>query len=178
MIATPSSRQNLKPHFPSASLSQSPSCEVSTRTGKDTFQTNTTAHFFIGASYLPLLGKRSRRQFRGYTSSILTIAGISNSAARGSFQPFSCVADTIPLLPGVMKGSLSGQFAHASSKVGFLHLSRMLATTLVNTKIRVNIITPRIFPSEVTAGSSGDSRKSELDLQMSNPANIDSSAVN
>jgi NAD(P)-dependent dehydrogenase (short-subunit alcohol dehydrogenase family) len=77
-----------------------------------------------------------------------------------------------------MKASLSGQFAHGSSKAGFLHLSRMLATTLVNTKIRVNIITPRIFLSEVTAGSSGDSRKSELDLQTSNPAKIDSPAVN
>jgi NAD(P)-dependent dehydrogenase (short-subunit alcohol dehydrogenase family) len=77
-----------------------------------------------------------------------------------------------------MKGSLSGQFAHASSKAGFLRLSRMLATTLVNTLTRVNIITPRISLSEVTAGSSGDSRKSELDLQMSNPANIDSPAVN
>lgn len=73
-----------------------------------------------------------------------------------------------------MKGSSPGQFTYASSKAGFLHLGRMLATTLVDTKIRVNTIAPGTFPSEMTAGESGDNQKSELDKQMSNPAGINS----
>ena len=46
----------------------------------------------------------------------------------------------------------------------------MMATTFAETKIRVNCIAPGIFPSEMTAGSSGDDQKSTLDMEMSNPA--------
>ena len=48
----------------------------------------------------------------------------------------------------------------------------MMATTFVETKIRVNCIAPGIFPSEMTAGSSGDDQKSTLDMEMSNPAGL------
>jgi len=101
----------------------------------------------MSAAFLPLLGK-GKDVTPGYTSSIVNVASIS----------------------GVMKGSSSGQFAYASSKAGFIHLGRMLATTLVDVKIRVNTIAPGIFPSEMTAGDSGDNQKSELDMSMSNPA--------
>lgn len=46
----------------------------------------------------------------------------------------------------------------------------MLATTLASAKIRVNCIAPGIFPSEMTAGKSGEDQKSKLDMEMSNPA--------
>ena len=46
----------------------------------------------------------------------------------------------------------------------------MMATTFAETKIRVNCIAPGIFPSEMTAGSSGDDQKSTLDMEMSNLA--------
>lgn len=45
-----------------------------------------------------------------------------------------------------------------------------MATTFSDAKIRVNCIAPGIFPSEMTAGSSGDDQKSTLDTKMSNPA--------
>lgn len=86
-----------------------------------------------------------------------------------------------------MKGSSSGQFAYATSKaglcqqsyisgsslivrIGFIHLTRMMATTFAEAKIRVNCIAPGIFPSEMTAGSSGEDQKSKLDMELSNPA--------
>ncbi len=55
-------------------------------------------------------------------------------------------------------------------QIGFIHLTRMMATTFAEAKIRVNCIAPGVFPSEMTAGSSGDDQKSKLDMQMSNPA--------
>ncbi|KAL9069546.1 MAG: hypothetical protein Q9161_005464 [Pseudevernia consocians] len=113
----------------------------------ETFQTNITAQFFTTMALLPLLEK-GRNVSPGYTSSVVNVASIS----------------------GVMKGTSSGQFAYATSKAGFIHLTRMMATTFAQARIRVNCIAPGIFPSEMTAGSSGDDQKSKLDMSMSNPA--------
>ena len=46
----------------------------------------------------------------------------------------------------------------------------MLATTFKDVKVRVNVIAPGIFPSEMTAGSSGDDNKSKLDMEPTNPS--------
>lgn len=48
----------------------------------------------------------------------------------------------------------------------------MLATTFAESKVRVNCIAPGVFPSEMTAGSSGDDQKSELKPESSNPAGM------
>lgn len=69
-----------------------------------------------------------------------------------------------------MKGSSNGQFAYATSKAGLIQLTRMMAITFAEVKIRVNSIAPGIFPSEMTAGESDEHQKSELDVEMSNPA--------
>ncbi|KAK3063294.1 hypothetical protein LTR53_018973, partial [Teratosphaeriaceae sp. CCFEE 6253] len=51
-----------------------------------------------------------------------------------------------------------------ASKAGTIHLTRMMANELAQNeiKIRVNSIAPGVFPSEMTAGSSGANQKSEL----------------
>ncbi|KAH0602889.1 uncharacterized protein H6S33_008539 [Morchella sextelata] len=105
----------------------------------ETFETNLTAQFFCSVAFLPLLSKGTANTL-GYSASIINITSIS----------------------GVLKGSSSGQFAYATSKAGFIHLTRMLGTTFADCKVRVNSIAPGIFPSEMTADSSDENQKSEL----------------
>lgn len=115
----------------------------------DTFNTNVTAGYFMSMALLPSLAKGQEKLLgSGYTSSVVNISSIS----------------------GAMKGSSGGQFSYAASKAAFTHLTRMLATTFTGTKVRVNCIAPGIFPSEMTAGSSDENQKSQLDPSSSNPA--------
>lgn len=113
----------------------------------DTFQTNVTAQYFMSMAMLPLLAKGGSRT-PGYSSSVVNVSSIS----------------------GAMKGSSMGQFAYASSKAASTHLSRMLATMFKDVKVRVNVIAPGVFPSEMTAGKSDEQNKSELDMRSFNPA--------
>lgn len=114
---------------------------------QDTFHTNVTAQYFMSMAFLPLLAKGGKVH-PGYSSSVVNVSSIS----------------------GAMKGSSQGQFAYASSKAAFTHLSRMLALAFAEVKVRVNVIAPGVFPSEMTAGSSGDDNRSELDMSSQNPA--------
>lgn len=115
----------------------------------DTFKTNVTAGFFMSMAFLPLLERgTSVIKPDGFTSSVVNVSSIS----------------------GAMKGSSNGQFSYAASKASFTHVSRMLATTFAETSVRVNIIAPGIFPSEMTAGESDEHNKSKLDEGSSNPA--------
>lgn len=84
-------------------------------------------------AFLPLLAK-GNAVTPGYSSSVVNVSSIS----------------------GAMKGSSNGQFAYASSKAASTHLSRMLATTFKDVHVRVNVIAPGVFPSEMTAGKSGE----------------------
>jgi NAD(P)-dependent dehydrogenase (short-subunit alcohol dehydrogenase family) len=112
-----------------------------------TFATNVTAQFFVAAAFLPLLAKTVDTE-KGFTPSIINTTSIS----------------------GVMKGSSNGQFAYASSKAAFIHLTRMMATTFIGAKIRVNSIATGVFPSEMTAGKSDENQKSEMKSEASNPS--------
>ncbi|MCJ1390546.1 hypothetical protein MMC18_003406 [Xylographa bjoerkii] len=136
-----------KPDFSSAQSISDHFWKSDPESWADTFQTNLTAQFFTTIALLPLLAK-GREVSPGYSTSVVNVASIS----------------------GVMKGSSNGQFAYATSKAGFIHMTRMMATTFAEAKIRVNCIAPGIFPSEMTAGSSGDDQKSKLEMEMSNPA--------
>jgi NAD(P)-dependent dehydrogenase (short-subunit alcohol dehydrogenase family) len=93
----------------------------------DTFKTNVFAVYYMSIAFLPLLAKGCETT-PGYTSSVINVSSIS----------------------GAMKGNSAGQFAYASSKAATTHLSRMLATVFQKTKVRVNVIAPGVFPSEVS----------------------------
>ncbi|KAF2801422.1 NAD(P)-binding protein [Mytilinidion resinicola] len=114
---------------------------------EDTFRTNTTAIFYTSMAFLPLLTKGGKKT-PGYTSSVINVTSIS----------------------GAMKGSSGGQFAYGTSKAGATHLSRMLAVTFAKTRVRVNVIAPGLFPSEMTTGESEEDNKSVIDKKLSNPA--------
>ncbi|KAE9993694.1 Dolichyl-phosphate-mannose--protein mannosyltransferase 4 [Venturia inaequalis] len=113
----------------------------------DTFQTNSTAPFFTSIAFLPQLAKGGSKT-PGYSSSVINVSSIS----------------------GQMRGTSSGQPAYAASKAAATHISRMLATTFKDTKVRVNTIAPGVFPSEMTTGESGEDQKSSMDTKMSTPS--------
>ena len=114
---------------------------------QETFRINVMGQYFMSMAFLPLLA-RGTSSTPGYSSSVVNVSSIS----------------------GAMKGSSGGQFSYASSKAAFTHLSRMLGTTFKDVKVRVNTIAPGIFPSEMTAGDSGDDNKSTLDMTLNNPS--------
>ncbi|RYO54390.1 hypothetical protein AA0116_g9791 [Alternaria tenuissima] len=99
----------------------------------DTMKTNVGSIFWMSMTFLPLLAKGGQVT-PGYTSQVINVSSIS----------------------GYMKGSSNGQFSYASSKAAATHLSRMLATTFVGTKM--------------TTGSSDEDNKSRIESGMSNPA--------
>lgn len=92
----------------------------------DTFRTNVTGQFFMSMACLPLLAK-GNESVKDYSSQVVNISSIS----------------------GQLKSASDGQFSYAASKAASTHLSRMLATTFKDLKIRVNVIAPGIFPRYV-----------------------------
>ncbi|KAF4449359.1 hypothetical protein F53441_7338 [Fusarium austroafricanum] len=113
----------------------------------ETFKTNVTGPYYMSMAFLPLLAK-GRDVTPGYASQIVNVSSIS----------------------GAMKGSSMGQPAYATSKAALTHLSRMLASLSKDVKVRVNVIAPGLFPSEMTTGQSDESNKSEINKKLSNPA--------
>ena len=102
----------------------------------------------MAMAMLPLLAK-GRDVTPGYTSQVVNVSSIS----------------------GQMKGSSNGQFAYASSKAACTHLSRMLATTFKDCKVRVNTIAPGIFFTPLLMGLNEEARKS-LGAQVPHPARL------
>ncbi|KAM0264585.1 hypothetical protein ACHAPA_008250 [Fusarium lateritium] len=113
----------------------------------ETLQTNLTGPYYMSMAFLPLLAK-GREVTPGYTSQIVNVSSIS----------------------GAMKGSSMGQPIYASSKAALTHLSRMLATLCKDVKVRVNVIAPGLFPSEMTTGESDEGNKSNITRKVANAA--------
>ncbi|KAF2767521.1 NAD(P)-binding protein [Teratosphaeria nubilosa] len=106
----------------------------------DIWRTNVTGYYFMATAFVPLLAKASEHQ-QGWSATIINVASISGQVLTMQHHP-----------------------QYNSSKADTIHLSRMLASEIANNeiKIRVNSISPGVFPSEMTAGSSGANQKSEL----------------
>ncbi|KAF5681248.1 NAD(P)H-dependent oxidoreductase [Fusarium heterosporum] len=113
----------------------------------ETLQTNVTAPYYMSMAFLPLLAK-GREVTPGYTSQIVNVSSIS----------------------GAMKGSSMGQPIYATSKAALTHLSRILATLCKDVKVRVNVIAPGLFPSEMTTGESNENNKSNITRKVANAA--------
>lgn len=105
------------------------------------YRTNTAAVFFTTAAFLPLL-QRSTERVKGWSGTVINIASIS----------------------GQVK-TAQRHFSYNAAKAATIHLSRMLAAEVATAglKIRVNSISPGVFPSEMTTkGESGKDQRSEL----------------
>jgi NAD(P)-dependent dehydrogenase (short-subunit alcohol dehydrogenase family) len=107
----------------------------------NTYRTNVPQIFFMTTAFLPLLQKATKHQY-GYSSTVINISSIS----------------------GLVKSS-QHHFSYNSSKAAVIQLSKLLATEIAGNglKIRVNSIAPGPFPSEMTAGESGEDQKSHID---------------
>lgn len=107
---------------------------------RESYNTNVAQIYFMTAAFLPLLQKSSDKH-TGWSSTVINITSIS----------------------GMIKSS-QHHFAYNASKGAAVHLNRMLAAEIAGAgrKIRVNSLAPGVFPSEMTAGESGDDQKSHI----------------
>lgn len=117
-----------------------------------TYRTNVPQCFFMTTAFLPLLNKSSEHH-HGYSGCVINTCSIS----------------------GIVK-TAQHHFAYNASKAAVIHLTKMLGWEIANNgiKVRVNSIAPGVFPSEMTAGESGDNQKSEIpkeDFEGKVPAN-------
>ncbi|KAI0451257.1 hypothetical protein F5B21DRAFT_516876 [Xylaria acuta] len=107
----------------------------------DVYSTNVAQLFFTTTAFLPLLQKGSESS-PGWSSTVLNIGSISGLVKSAQHHP-----------------------QYNASKAAVAFLTRMLANEITvenRLLVRVNAIAPGIFPSEMTAGGSGDDQKSAL----------------
>lgn len=104
------------------------------------YLTNTTAIYMLTTAFLPLLEKATEHN-PGYSGTVINITSISGSVLKSQ-----------------------SHFAYNVSKAASNHLTKLLAAEVANhgLKLRINAIAPGVYPSEMTAKSSGDDQKSEL----------------
>ncbi|KAA1102470.1 hypothetical protein PGT21_000393 [Puccinia graminis f. sp. tritici] len=103
------------------------------------WRTNVSGVFFTTVAFLPLLAKGGDNNMN-YRSGVVNITSIS----------------------GMVKIS-QNHFAYNASKAAAIHLTKMMACELANSKIRFNSIAPGVFPSEMTAKCGSDDRgKSDI----------------
>jgi len=107
----------------------------------NTYQTNVTPLYFLATGFLPLLQKASELH-HGYSGTVINISSIS----------------------GIVQSS-QHHYAYNASKAVAIHLTKMLASEVADNglKVRINSIAPGVFPSEMTAGKSGDDQKSHIE---------------
>ena len=109
----------------------------------ETFRTNVSQLFFMTTAFLPLLQKASDIH-HGYSGTVINITSIS----------------------GIVKHS-QHHFAYNASKAAAIHVNTMLSSEVASNglRVRINGIAPGVFPSEMTAGESGEDQKSHIEKE-------------
>lgn len=104
------------------------------------FRINVAQIYFMTTAFLPLLA-HSTQEHGGYSGTVINIASVSGLLKDPQHHP-----------------------AYNASKAAAIHLSRMLANIVAQNrfKIRINAISPGVFPSEMTTGGSGEDQKSRI----------------
>lgn len=104
------------------------------------YRTNVAQIYFTTTAFLPLLA-HSTAEHTDYSGTVINITSISGLVKNAQHHP-----------------------AYNASKAAAIHLSRMLANIVAQNrfKIRINSISPGVFPSEMTAGDSGPDQKSHI----------------
>ncbi|KAF8461346.1 hypothetical protein BDZ91DRAFT_737186 [Kalaharituber pfeilii] len=100
-----------------------------------TFQTNITGVYLTTVAFLDLLDEGNRRKVVTQTSQVVAV---SSTAA-------------FHRLPGT-------GIAYSASKAGMTHMMKMMSTILGSHNIRVNIVAPGVYPSQMSAGEEIDGR--------------------
>jgi len=105
-----------------------------------TYEEVVTQGFFMSTAFLPLLAKATEIH-SGYSGTIINIGSISGMVKTSQHHP-----------------------AYNSAKGATIHLSRMLANEVAENgiKVRINTLSPGVFPSEMTAGESDEHQKSQI----------------
>ena len=106
----------------------------------DTFKTNAAQIFFMTTAFLPLLQKATEMH-KGYSGTVINISSISGTVKTAQHH-----------------------FAYNASKAAAIHVNTMLSNEVAMNgfKVRINAIAPGVFPSEMTAGESGEDQKSHI----------------
>ena len=104
---------------------------------QDTFSTNVTGVFFTCVAFLSLLhaGNQKFLSQKGYSSQIVVMSSIAGYSKQ-----------------------VQASLAYSAAKAATTHLARNLATYFVHLQIRVNVIVPGLYPSELTGAGASDEK--------------------
>ncbi|KAI4120248.1 MAG: hypothetical protein LQ338_007155 [Usnochroma carphineum] len=104
------------------------------------YKTNTAQLYFMTTAFLPLLQK-STDHIPSFSAAVINISSISGIVLKSQ-----------------------NHFAYNASKAAANHVTKMLASEVGNSgvKVRINAIAPGVFPSEMTASDSDENQKSSL----------------
>jgi NAD(P)-dependent dehydrogenase (short-subunit alcohol dehydrogenase family) len=111
--------------------------EPSVDSWQSCFSTNVTGVYFTSVAFLALLhaGNQKFLEKNGYSSQIVVMSSIAGYSKQ-----------------------IQGSVAYSASKAAATHLARNLATYFVHLQIRVNVIVPGLYPSELTGASKSDEK--------------------
>jgi NAD(P)-dependent dehydrogenase (short-subunit alcohol dehydrogenase family) len=104
------------------------------------YRTNVGGIYFMTTAFLPLL-QAATEKTHGWSATVINISSMSGEVKTSQHHP-----------------------QYNASKAAATHLTRMLANEIKENglKIRVNSISPGVFPSEMTAGESDANQKSHI----------------